>query len=266
MNRTLLAAALLVMTLTAVVAATGSASATHSWGGYHWARNTDTFTLKLGDNTSGTWKGLLGDIAKPGTVSSDWSLSSVLDTSVVAGGTKAKVCRPTSGRVEVCSASYGNTGWLGVAQIWISGGVHITQGTVKNNDYYFGSSTYKYNNENEKLHVICQEVGHTLGLDHQSTNGAPLGTCMDYYHNTSASDTLSTHPNAHDYDELAIIYGHLDSTTTVGASRAAAAGAALDEPSEWGKLVSASKDGRSATYERDFGGGNKVVTFVIFTQ
>jgi hypothetical protein len=261
MNRTLLAAALLVMTLAAVVAATGSASATHSWGGYHWARTGNPFTLNLGNNTSGMWSTDLTTI-----VSSDWSQSTVLDTTVVPGGTRPKTCRPTSGRVEVCSANYGNTGWLGVAQIWISGGVHITQGTVKNNDYYFGSSTYQYNNTAEKLHVICQEVGHTLGLDHQSTDGTSLKTCMDYYHNTSASDTLSTHPNQHDRDELDIIYGHLDSTTTVGASRAAAAGAALDEPNEWGKLVSGSKDGYSATYERDFGGGNKVVTFVIFTQ
>jgi hypothetical protein len=29
---------------------------------------------------------------------------------------------------------------------------------------------------------------------------------MDYYHNTSASDTKSTHPNAGDYDELECIY------------------------------------------------------------
>jgi hypothetical protein len=233
--------------------------ANNSWGGYHWARTSNPFTLKLGNNTSGKWTEHLT------TVSADWSLSAVLDTTVVAGGTKAKVCRPTSGRVEVCNANYGNTGWLGVAQIWISGGTHITQGAVKNNDYYFGSSTYKYNNEAEKLHVICQEVGHTLGLDHQSTDGSWHDTCMDYYHNTSGSDWLSTQPNQHDYDELAIIYGHLDSTTTVAASRAATPAAVLDAPSEWGKLVSASKDGRSATYERDFGGGNKVVTLVIWT-
>jgi hypothetical protein len=261
MNRLLLAAALLVLTLAAAVAATGSASATHSWGGYHWARTGNPFTLKLGNNTSPTWA---TDLA---TVSNDWGNSAVLDTTVVPGATRAKTCRPTSGRVEVCSANYGNTGWLGVAQIWISGGVHITQGTVKNNDYYFGSSTYQFNNTAEQQHVICQEVGHTLGLDHQSTDGTSLNTCMDYYHNTSAADTKSTHPNQHDYDELGIIYAHLDATTTVGASRAgAAAGAALDEPSEWGRLVSASKEGHSATYERDFGSGNKVVTFVIFTQ
>jgi len=261
MNRALLSAVLLVMTLAAVVAVTGSASATHSWGGYHWARTSNPFTLKLGNNTSGTWTGLLG------TVSTDWTKSDVLDTLIVTGGTKAKVCRPTSGRVEVCNASYGNTGWLGVAQIWISGGVHITQGTVKNNDYYFGSSTYTYNNENEKLHVICQEVGHTLGLDHQSTDGSSQNTCMDYYHNTKEDVDKSTHPNQHDYDELGIIYGHLDSSTTIARSPAAAAAAAvLDAPGDWGRQVAASGDGRSATYERDFGGGNKVVTFVIFAQ
>src|SRR5713101_2097533 len=116
--------------VTAVVLA-ASASANHSWGGYHCARTANPFTLKLGDNVSGLWDGMLA------TASSDWSQSSVLDTTVVAGGTRGKPCRPTSGRVEVCSASYGNTGWLGLAQIWITGGVHIVQGVVKNNDYYF---------------------------------------------------------------------------------------------------------------------------------
>ena len=130
---------------------------------------------------------------------------------------------------------------------------------MRNNDYYFGSSTYQYNNEAEKLHVICQEVGHTLGLDHQSTDGTSLDTCMDYYHNTSATDTSSTHPNQHDYDELSIIYSHLDSGTTVASSPAASSAS----PSEWGKLVSASRDGSSATYERDLGGGDKLITFVI---
>ena len=198
-----------VLAMTAVALST-NASANHSWNGYHWARTANPFSLQLGDNVSGAWDNMLR------TASSDWSKSNVLDTTVVAGRTRPKNCRPTSGRVEVCSASFGNNGWLGVAQIWISGGTHITQGTVKNNDYYFGSSTYQYNNTAEMQHVICQEIGHTFGLDHQSTSGASLNTCMDYYHNTSASDTKSTQPNQHDYDELATIYAHLDSFSTVG--------------------------------------------------
>lgn len=237
-------------------------SANHSWNGYHWARTSNPFTLKLGNNTSGTWTTHLA------TVSSDWSQSSVLDTVIVAGGTRPRNCRPTAGRDEVCNANYGNTGWLGVAQIWITGGVHITQGTVKNNDYYFGSSTYQYNNEAEKLHVICQEVGHTLGLDHQSTDGSSLNTCMDYYHNTSDSDTLSTHPNQHDYDELVTIYTHLDTLTTVSSSTtnlpAFIANGDFSEPSTWGRLVST--NARSSTYERDFGAGRKVVTHVIWAR
>jgi hypothetical protein len=239
-----------------------SVSANHSWGGYHWARTANPFTIKLGDNVSGLWDGMLT------TASSDWSKSTVMDTTVVAGGAKPRNCRPTTGRVEVCNSNYGNTGWLGVAQIWITGGTHITQGTVKNNDYYFGSSTYAYNNTAEMQHVICQEIGHTFGLDHQSTDGSSQNTCMDYYHNKSASDTTSTHPNQHDYDELGIIYAHLDSTTTVGASAGlpnAMVDGDFNTRGEWGKLVSQSADRTTAIFERDFGRGFKIVTFVIYS-
>src|SRR5213593_2466381 len=96
-------------------------------------------------------------------------------------------------------------------------------------------------------HVICQEIGHTFGLDHQDESGISLNTCMDYYHNTSASDTKSTHPNKHDYDELATIYAHLDSTTTVGQTSKMPAEIAQGDFSSrnsWGKLVSQSRNGR----------------------
>jgi hypothetical protein len=208
------------VTVAAIAAISAPAAfANHSWGGYHWARTSNPFTIKLGDNVSGLWDGMLA------TASSDWSQSTVMDTNIVAGGARPKNCRPTAGRVEVCNASYGNTGWLGVAQIWLTGGTHIVQGTVKNNDYYFGSSSYQYNNTAEMQHVICQEIGHTFGLDHQDESGISLNTCMDYYHNTSATDTKSTHPNRHDYDELTTIYSHLDSSTTIGSSSLVPTGA-----------------------------------------
>jgi hypothetical protein len=238
--------ALMVAVLAAAVTA-GSASATHYWGGYHWARTSNPFTIKLGNNVSGPWSNMLVK------ASSDWSASNVLDTQIVAGGAKPRNCRPTSGRVEVCSASYGNTGWLGVAQIWITGGVHITQGTVKNNDYYFGNSTYQYNNTAEMQHVICQEIGHTFGLDHQSETGASLNTCMDYYHNTSSSDLQSTSPNKHDYDELGIIYGHSDPTTTIGASGLPAAVPDFAPASD-----------RASVYTDHLPNGDLLVTFVLW--
>ena len=253
-------------------------SATHAWGGYHWARTTSSFTVKLGDNVSGPWDSMLR------TASSDWSQSTVLNTAVVAGSGSPKQCRPVSGRVQVCSADYGGQQWLGVAQIWLSGG-HIVQGTVKNNDHYFGNSTYLYNNSAEMQHVICQEIGHTFGLDHQSENGDSLNTCMDYYHNTSASDTKSTHPNAGDYDELLCIYdpakagqtltsgphtcrgtGHLDSTSTVGTSVASAPGSAAASASSWGRLVASSASGREQTFRHDLGNDQAIVTFVIWAR
>lgn len=256
--------------------------ASHSWGGYHWARTANPFTLKLGNNTSGLWSAMLT------TASSDWSQSSVLDTSVVAGGANPRNCRPTNGQDQICNANYGNTGWLGVAQIWITSGSHIYQGTVKNNDYYFGSSSYQYNNTAEMQHVICQEIGHTFGLDHQSTDGTSLNTCMDYYHNTSASDTKSTHPNAGDYDELLCIYdpasngktltsgphtclgtGHLDSSSTVSTTTARIHGVSgiiddFNSPSAWGTLVRS--DGRESLFANDLGAGNKLFTFVTWAK
>lgn len=254
MFRALGFAAALVLTL---VAGASPAAANHSWNGYHWARTANPFALQLGDNVSGLWDGMLV------TASNDWSQSTVLDTTVVAGGTKGKPCRPTGGRVEVCSASYGNNGWLGLAQIWITGGQHIVQGVVKNNDYYFGNSTYQYNNTAEMQHVICQEIGHTFGLDHQSETGASLNTCMDYYHNTSASDTKSTHPNRHDYDELVTIYTHLDSFSTVGAATTRASGAATPGADDDGTPIGASP-GRGSWYVRDFGDGRFLFTHVYW--
>jgi hypothetical protein len=234
----------------------GTVAANHSWGGYHWARTSNPFTVKLGDNVSSTWDPILA------TTSSDWSKSTVLDTSVVAGLAKSRNCRPTSGRVEVCSATYGNTGWLGVAQIWITGGTHITQGTVKVNDTYFNTPTY--NTTPWRNLVMCQEVGHTFGLDHQDENftNANLGTCMDYTNDPSTNQ----HPNKHDYDELALIYKHLDSFTTVGQATNRSGKAAGVDSNAWGRAVAASKDGHNSVYVRDLGAGNGVITFVVWVH
>ena len=252
-------ARLLVVALLVTMGFVAFVSADHSWGGYHWARKANPFTLKLGDNVSNAWDTYLV------TTSSDWSLSSVLKTEIVPSGKNPRTCRPTSGRVEVCNSTYGPTGWLGVAQIWVSG-VHIVQGTVKVNDTYFNTATY--NKPAWRNLVMCQEVGHTFGLDHQDENfsNAPLGTCMDY----SNDPTPNQRPNAHDYEELEIIYGHLDTTTTV--SRQAAAGKMppamrdidLAGPGQWGRVVATTRNGRTAIHELDFGGGHKVFTFVIW--
>ena len=32
-----------------------SMSANHSWGGYHWARTSNPFTVRVGDNVTSVW-------------------------------------------------------------------------------------------------------------------------------------------------------------------------------------------------------------------
>ncbi|MBI4198843.1 MAG: hypothetical protein HY533_07015 [Chloroflexi bacterium] len=227
-------------------------SASHSWGGYHWARTSNPFTLKLGDNLSSTWDPILA------TTSSDWSQSTVLDTTIVSGAG----CKPTSGRVNICNAAYGYNGWLGIAQIWAKG-VHINKGVVKLNDTYFGYDFY--NTIEWRNLVMCQEVGHTLGLAHQDEDfyNAPLGSCMDY----SADPTPNQHPNQHDYDQLALIYAHLDSSTTLTAGTPGQGGtpATAEEAQEWGAAVRADAHGRANLFVKDLGGGVRQFTWVFWT-
>jgi len=265
--------------------------ATHSWNNYHWARASNPFTLQLGDNVGDTnqlslWAGYL-------TRASDhWSNSPqtwphVLNTVVVGGNdlSNLRKCPPTSGRVEVCNYNYGTNGWLGVAQIWLTGG-HIYQGSVKLNDSYFNNSRYpKYNSPAWRNLVICQEVGHTFGLDHQDETfgNANLGTCMDYTNDpdgtlANPNQLDNEYPNDHDYEELGIIYsGHSDSTTTVGQtvqsgpSKEKTPPAANNEPlqlgtAQWGKLIRSTNNGRTELYELDSGGGRKVLTHVIWAD
>ena len=199
--------------------AAAPAAANHSWGTYHWARTANPFTLKAGQNVTGDW------VAHSATANTDWSTSTVMDVAPVLGSSN-KRCSMTAGTVQVCNRTYGNNGWLGLATINITGGTHITQGSAKMNDTYFNTATY--NNLNEKLHVMCQEVGHTFGLGHTSEDGTSQNTCMDYFSNTgaNATSTLSTHPNQHDYDQLATTYAHLDATATLAATSAPSPGMA----------------------------------------
>jgi hypothetical protein len=233
----------------AVLGAAASASpaaADHSWGGYHWARTSNPFTIQVGDNVASAWDGYLR------TAASDWSANTAgnpLNLTVVAGSTRPRPCKAQTGRVEVCAAAYGNNGWLGLAQIWITSGGHITKGVAKMNDTYY--SLPKYDTPEWRAGVMCQEIGHTFGLDHQDESGADFHTCMDYATNPDADNM---HPNTHDYEELAIIYAHLDSTTTIGASpRGSSHVAGADRVD-------------SSTFVKRFENGSRLITFIVWAR
>ena len=90
----------------------GHALANHAWSTYHWQRTTAQITPPVGDNVSSQWDSYLR------TAVSDWNRSVYIESPVVTGQSNPRNCRPTAGRIEVCNASYGNTGWLGIARPW----------------------------------------------------------------------------------------------------------------------------------------------------
>lgn len=172
--------------------------AQHSWNNYHWARTSTAFTLQVVDSVTVDWDYQLNESL------AQWSSSSVLSTAIISSdaSTKArKRCRMVKGQMRVCSAAYGQNGWLGMATIGLDVNGHIDRGTAKVNDSYDWYWTFE-----EKNHVMCQEIGHIFGLGHTSTDGSSQQTCMDY-----STNPASQWPNQHDYDQLIAMYGHLDS-------------------------------------------------------
>lgn len=255
-----------------VVLASAGMQAHHSWRQYHWARTTTVLSLQVGDNVDSRWDAYLTEAI------TDWNESAVVQLNKTGGGTNPATCSPVAGRIEACNGAYGQNGWLGIAQIWITGRTHIYQATTRLNDTYFNLATY--NTPAWRRLVTCQEIAHDFGLDHQDerNNNRNLGSCMDYTNDPDggsggavSDDPSNEHPNAHDFEQLLTIYGHKDSTNTASGFGSAGAGgpstrAARPEAAEWGRLVRTSPDNRVQTYERELGNGNRVVTHVFWAD
>ena len=237
----------------AALLAGGHALASHAWSTYHWQRTTAQITPPVGDNVSSQWDSYLQ------TAVADWNRSIYIESPLVAGQTSPRNCRPTAGRIEVCNASYGNTGWLGIAQIWLSGG-HISQGTTKLNDTYF--NTAQYNTPSWRALVTCQEIGHDYGLGHQDEdfNTDSTNSCMDYTNLPQGNE----HPDAHDYQQLELIYSHSHSAAAAASVPAASAAAGGNTPAEWGRAIHATRDGRPDVFVRDIAPGQRVITHVFW--
>ncbi|RLC57659.1 MAG: hypothetical protein DRI30_03875, partial [Chloroflexi bacterium] len=178
--------------LVVFAALTVVASADHSWGGYHWAGN--KLEPTVGDRTSSS----LYDVSAGVT---EWAdLGSPIQPTMAKG---------KKGNITVTEAY--SPYWLGLAQIFINEEGHITKGAVKLNTVLLQNYPAAAAD-----HVLCQELGHLLGLDHNRANDASPGddTCMN--DQVPLLTTQYTTPNAHDLVQLNAIYGHTDGSTGDG--------------------------------------------------
>jgi hypothetical protein len=181
-------------------------AASDNASGYHWARQSSQFTLQVGSNLDGPWPGILGKAV------ADWNKSQTVTFLVVAGGTNPQVCNPVTGRVEVCNWRYGTQeGWLGLTRLYFNDrGDHIEAATVQMNDSFFDTARQS-NNENARRHTMCHEMGHTTGLDHDSTS-----SCMNDSQDAVFNNVMPTKKN---FNQLERIHAHSDSTTTVAGAQ-----------------------------------------------
>lgn len=269
-NKQMFIKGLLIITIIVLTGIGSSVSANHSSSvsPYHWLRSQNPFIVTVGDNVDPAWDSYLT------TTLNNWSLSSVLDMQIASnfspGVLSTSTCDPVSGRVVVCNDLYGNNNWMGTALIWVTGAEnHITQALVRLNDTYFSMPVY--DTDAWKNSVMCHELGHTLGLDHQDTDfyNVNLGTCLDY----TIDPSTNQQPNTHDYDQLSTIYTHLDSFNGVifpsaflDSSGVNLSAGAVKNSTSFGKGIAKDKNGKYSLFRKDLKNGDKLLTHVFWVK
>ena len=177
---------------------------THFWSTYHWVPDSCPFTIPVADchidNGGEDFSTMLLDVVdKWNNVPENQDLSGGTFTPTNIALTNAPpgfICNPTSGQTGMLQSfndDYGDTGWVGLAQIFITGD-EITAATSKVNEYYSMSN-------GETQHVMCQEIGHGLPMGHTSVDGSDKNTCMDY-----SRVEPNKYPNKHDVELLDNLY------------------------------------------------------------
>jgi hypothetical protein len=160
------------------------ASADHTWSGYHWS--SDNLSPTVVDKTSSPLYGVPASVA-------EWS----------GLGAPIQPALTDASKGDITVTEGFSPFWLGLARIRVEGG-HITKGEVKLNTRLLQSYGPAVADQ-----VLCQEIGHVLGLDHNRdgpTGGTPDDSCM----NDQGHLGEYTSPNIHDTEQLVAVYNHTD--------------------------------------------------------
>lgn len=168
----------LLIAVMAVMVMAGSALAFHPWNNFHWS--SDELSPTVLDKTTSP----LYDVS-----------AGVIEWAVLGSSVQPVIATGKKGQITVTEA--GSRFWLGLAQVFLEDG-HITKGRVKLNTNALiplGAAAAD--------HVLCQELGHVLSLDHNRVDG---DTCM----NDQAALGSATSPNTHDGEQLSLNHDHED--------------------------------------------------------
>ena len=192
----------LLLTAAALLGVPSAASATNAIGGvgspYHWAGSSNPRQITISDGVEPT---------SPGQAS--YNFAGVFTDWNTFGTGFVKLTQTTgSANITTQRGSYGNNGWLGLAQFWLRKG-HFSRVRVKLNDYYQASAP-QYYTPTAAQQTLCQEVGHGLGLDHQYLIPGTDSTGISCMNDQNVPPADYPDPNSHDANELSQIYQHTD--------------------------------------------------------
>jgi predicted Zn-dependent protease len=158
------------------------------WEDYHWP----SYNTNLGITN---------------TASGEYNVAAaVSDWNQAASGTELSLAVNGGSDIEIRSKNM-SAWYLGTAEILVDTSTdHILSGRVTLNHRYLREGNLYGFDASVRQHVLCQELGHVLGLDHQHGD-----SCMN---DDNATLGEYTEPNQEDEDTLEDMYGNGQHTDT----------------------------------------------------